>query len=256
MKRLLNVLSIITALTAAAGSAVFAQSAQQIIGRADSAFSGEQVYTESSMTIYRSGRTQPVQKIKSYSMDIDGGYNSLTVYQSPARMKGTAYLMIDNDLWVRFSTTGRVRKMSSSAKTNSAGGSDLSYADMGDGNQGIADKYNVGIEGEAEIDGSSCYVILLEPKDGEDPPYEKLAAYISKEDYLYLKIDYFEAGAVIKTMTLGDYRKIDDIYYPFYMEMKSNVKDSLTVIETTAIEFGSSKVQKRLFSTAYLESLR
>jgi len=230
--------------------------ARQIIERADEAFTGSRLYSTSTLTIYRSGKTLPPQTMESYGMEINGDYHSLTVYRAPARMKGTAYLMIEDDLWVRFSSTGRIRKLSSSAKKNSAGGSDFSYADMGEGNQGIADKYEVALTGEDAVAGTRCHVIDLTPKPGEDLPYEKVTAYISTDDLRYLKLDYFEAGANIKSMILEDYRQAGDHYYPYLVEMRSNTRDSRTVVETTLIEFDSSRVQQRLFSTAYLETIR
>lgn len=232
------------------------QTAREIVDGADEAFTGSRLYSTSTLTIHRAGRTLPPQTMESYGMEIDGDYHSLTVYREPARMKGTAYLMIEDDLWVRFSSTGRIRKLSSSAKKNSAGGSDLSYADMGEGNQGIGEKYDVTLIGEETVAGLSCHVVEFLPRPGEDLPYEKVVAFISKAELRYLKLDYYEAGANIKTMFLQDYRQVGDHDYPFLVEMKSNTQDSRTVIETTLIEFDSPRVQRRLFSTAYLETIR
>ncbi len=232
------------------------QSAEEIVERADEAFTGSRIYSESTLTIHRSGRTLPVQEMESYGMEIGGDYHSLSIYRAPARMKGTAYLMIEDDLWVRFSSTGRIRKLSSSAKKNAAGGSDFSYADMGEGNQGIGEKYVASLVGREEVDESMCFVVELTPKSGRDAPYEKVLAYVQTEKYRYLKVEYFEAGANIKTMYLRDYREVNGREYPYIVEMRSNTKDSRTVVETTKIEFDSSRVNRRLFSTAYLESIR
>lgn len=234
----------------------FAQDATELINRADEAFKADRVYSESTMTVYRNGRAHPQQTMETFSAKIDGKNHSLTVYKAPARLKGTAYLMIEEDLWVRFSTTGRVRKMSSLAKNNSASGSDFSYTDLGDGSGGIAEKYNSVIAGEAVTAGIDCYLIELTPAAGEDAPYEKIRAYISKKDYRYMMIEYFDAGAKIKTMILDDYRDVSGIFYPFYIEMKSDVKNSRTVIETSVMEVGSSRISERIFSASYLESMR
>jgi len=233
-----------------------AQSAEDIIRRADKALQGPRLYSVSSLTIHRGDDVQPPQVMEGFGMEIDGKYHSLTVYREPARMRGTAYLMAGDDLWVRFSTTGRVRKLSSSARKNSAGGSDLSYADMGEGNQGIGSKYQAVLRGRTRLEGQECFEVELTPRRGSAAPYEKVVATISVEEYRYLQIEYFEAGARIKTMALGNYRTVDDTAYPFRMEMVSHTRDSRTVIETTTVELDSPRVEPRLFTTAYLESLR
>ncbi|MCK5197463.1 MAG: outer membrane lipoprotein-sorting protein, partial [Spirochaetales bacterium] len=97
-----------------------AETAREIVDRADEAFKGDRVYSTSRMTVYKSGEAQPVQEIESYTMEKGGKTYSLSIYIAPRRMKGTANLMIEDDLWVRFGSTGRTRKLSSSAKKNSA----------------------------------------------------------------------------------------------------------------------------------------
>jgi len=185
-----------------------AETAQGIVDKADAAFKGDRVYSTSTMTVFKSGKAQPVQEMESYTMEKDGKSYSLSIYTAPRRMKGTANLMIEDDLWVRFGSTGRTRKLSSSAKKNSAGGTDFSYADMGDGGQGLSEKFSPEIIGEETVEGERCYKIEL-IADGSDAPYEKMVVYITKDTYRYIKIDYFESNANIKTMTFYDYKTVN-----------------------------------------------
>ncbi|MBI9109545.1 MAG: outer membrane lipoprotein-sorting protein [Spirochaetales bacterium] len=232
-----------------------AESAQDIVDRADQAFQGERVYSTSTMTVYKSGEAQPAQEMESFSMEKNGKTYSLSVYLAPRRMKGTANLMIEDDLWVRFSSTGRIRKMSSSAKKNSAGGSDFSYADMGDGGAGLAEKFTTTLTGEEIVEGEPCYVIELKASDS-DAPYEKMIVFITKDNYRYTKIDYFESGANIKSMTFSDYRTINGKDYPFAYVMESHTKPSRTEVIVDIFEVNSSRVQDRYFTSGYLESIR
>ncbi len=232
-----------------------ALTALDIVEKADESFKAERVYSVSSLTVFRGGKAQPVQRVEGYSMEKDGKSYSLNIYRSPNRMKGTAMLTIDNDLWVRFASTGRVRKLSSSAKKNSAGGSDFSYADMGESGSGLLGKYEPELTGKKSIGGVECYVVKLQSKNG-DAPYEKLIVYIAVRDYRYIRIEYFEDTANIKTMNLYEYRMSGGINYPFRIVMESHVKDSRTEIVTEVFEPDSSKVQERYFTVGYLKSLR
>jgi len=240
-------------ITAAAG--LFGQSAQEIVDRADEAFRGNRIYSTSIMTVFKSEKAQPVQEIEGFSMERDGKTYSLSVYTAPRRMKGTATLMVEDDLWVRFSSTGRVRKLSSSAKKNSAGGSDFSYADMGEGSSGLADKFTAALTGEAEVGGEACYLIELTPSE-DDAPYEKMMVYITRETYHYAQIDYYESGARIKTLSFYDYRSVGGRDYPFGYTMYSLTKPSRTEVVVKEFEVDSPRVEDRLFSAAYLETIR
>lgn len=232
-----------------------AQTAQEIVDRADASFQGDRVYSTSRMTVYKSGEAQPVQEIESYTMEKNGKSYSLSIYTAPRRMKGTANLMIEDDLWVRFGSTGRTRKLSSSAKKNSAGGTDFSYADMGDGGQGLSEKYTPRLTGEETIEGERCYKIAL-IADRSDAPYEKMIVYITKDTYRYMKIEYFESNANIKSLTFYDYRTVNGANYPFRYIMENHTKPSVTEVVVDIFEINGSRVQDRFFTTGYLESIR
>ncbi|MBB6480703.1 outer membrane lipoprotein-sorting protein [Spirochaeta isovalerica] len=234
---------------------LYGQSADEIVNRADEAFKGNRIYSTSTMTVYLSDEAQPVQKIEGYTMEKDGKSYSLSIYVEPRRMKGTANLMIEDDLWVRFSSTGRVRKLSSSAKKNSAGGSDFSYADMGEGGSGLAEKYTSRLIGEEKVEGDLCHVIEL-TASGSDAPYEKMVVYITKDTYRYMKIDYYESGANIKSMSFYDYRTVNGKDYPFAYTMFNHTKPSRTEVVIEEFEVDSPKVQDRMFTTRYLETIR
>ena len=223
--------------------------------KADKSFEGERIYSTSSMTIYKSGKAQPVQEIESFSMEKNGKSYSLSIYFAPSRMKGTANLMIGDDLWVRFGSTGRMRKLSSSAKKNSAGGSDFSYADMGEGEQGLLEKYNAKLLGDEEVEEQNCYKIEL-IASSKSSPYQKLIVYISKDNYNYIKIDYFEDNANIKTMTFYDYKTVNGVNYPFKYRMESHTKASVSEVNVIKFEVNSSKVKDRYFTTGYLKTIR
>jgi len=236
-------------------SVVAAETALDIVNRADEAFKGNRIHSTSTMTVYQSDVAQPVQEIESFSMEKEGRSFSLSIYQAPRRMKGTANLMIDDDLWVRFSSTGRIRKLSSSAKKNSAGGSDFSYADMGEEGGGLSEKYTPRLTGEETVEGELCHEIELTAAR-DDAPYEKMVVYIGKDTYRYWKIDYFEGGANIKSMSFYDYRSVNGKDYPFAYTMFSHTKPSRTEVVVKTFEVDSLKVEDRMFSTRYLETIR
>jgi hypothetical protein len=196
-----------------------------------------------------------VQKIESFSMEEDGVIHTLSVYQEPRRLRGMANLTIGDDLWVRFASTGRTRKLSSSAKSNSAGGSDFSYADLGEGSRGLAEDYIPSLMGEESFNGSNHYRIALEPKD-DSVVYAKMEVLIDAELYRYSTVAFFEDGAKIKTMTISDYRESGGVVFPHRISVQSHTRDSETVMITEVFEQNSPKIKDNMFSTSYLRNLR
>ncbi len=224
-----------------AASPLAAQDASAILDKADRIFELDRVYSRSTLTVTRSGREQAPQVMEGYDLESSTGIaRSLSVFLAPPRVAGTAYLMMGDDLWVRFASTGRVRKMSSSAKKNSAAGSDFSYADMG----------------EERINGTSCHRLILTPSPGKQHDYEQLTVWITKDEGHYLRIQYSDKGAPVKYMDMEDYRLVGDIEYPFLITMHSLARDSVSTVKTEVMEFDSSKVEERFFNTAYLDTIR
>lgn len=234
----------------------FGQNAADILERADTPFKTENLYSISLITITRNNRELPIQRIEGYSTRIKGENNSLTIYRSPKKMEGNANLMIGDNLWVKFASTGRVRKLSSSAKKNSSGGSDFSYADMGSGGEGMAYRYTSRLLGEKDIEGVACYEIELLPSRDNESGYDKLIVYIDMKKFEYKLIKYYQDGGNIKDLYLKEYKLVSDIRYPFLMIMKSNIKNSQTVVETIQLEVNSTRVNSEFFSQSYLKKVK
>jgi outer membrane lipoprotein-sorting protein len=234
-----------------------AQDVPAILSQADRIFELDKVYSKSTLTITRNGREQAPQVMEGYDSEAGGGTpRSLTIFLAPPRVAGTAYLMMGDDLWVRFASTGRTRKMSSSAKKNSAAGSDFSYADMGEGSQSFSARYRGAYDGEERINGTPCHRLVLSPRPGERDAYEQLTVWISRAEGRYLRIQYSDKGAPVKYMDLEDYRPVGGVEYPFLITMHSLARDSVSVVKTDVMEFNSSRVEERFFNTAYLETIR
>ncbi len=252
-----TILILIVLASVAAVSTVTSQDATAILTDADRIFRLDGVYSRSTLHVTRSGRDQAPQVIEGYELESrEGVSRSLSIFLSPPRVSGTAYLMVGDDLWVRFASTGRVRKLSSSAKKNSAAGSDFSYADMGEGSRSFSDRYRATYDGMERIDGVRCHRLMLTPRDGERDAYERLTVWITEAEHRYRRIEYFEDGAAIKVMELEDFRVVADIEYPFHITMRSLARDSVSVIVTEYLEFNSERVEERFFNTAYLDTIR
>lgn len=235
---------------------IFSITPEEIIKKADEPYLVKRLYNEAEIRIEKNGKLQPIQIVSGYSTNKEGMNYSLTIYKSPNKMKGNANLMIGDDLWVKFASTGRIRKLSSSAKKNSSGGSDFSYADMGSGGEGIAYNYTAKLLGEKEVESQQCYEIELIPTPNNDGGYDKLIVYVNKEKNRYVLVDYYEDNANTKTLTFTDYRIVEGLDYSFLLVMKNHMKDSITSIVTTKIVFNSDQVKDSVFTQSFLKKVK
>ncbi|MBN2439917.1 MAG: outer membrane lipoprotein-sorting protein [Spirochaetales bacterium] len=230
---------------------------EAVVKRADALLESVSTYSTSEMTVYKAGVPQPTMEMEDYSLIEDGTTYSLSIYRAPAKMKGTAYLIIGNDIWVKFGNTGRIRKLSSSAKKNSAGGTDFSYNDMSNNNTGLSKQYSITLLDEKiSVDGTDCYKAELVKRPDSDGAYEKLIIYITRDKEHYVKIEYVEDNAIIKTLTFTDWKTTGERSYPFIIKMESHTKDSYTEYKILSIEFESPRVKKNLFTQTYLKQIK
>jgi outer membrane lipoprotein-sorting protein len=121
-----------------------------------------------------------------------------------------------------------VRRIATSSQDDSFFGSDLSYDDFG-GPPNL-DDYKFSIETEEVIDGKPCYVIEVTPKIRRK--YTKYVAWVAKDLWIHLKIEYYQDKDVYRSGTFTDVRTIDGIPTPHRTEMvnlKTNHRTELTL---------------------------
>jgi len=235
--------------------AMYALDATEIVEKAEAAFLAERIWNLSRMTTYRGERQTREYTFETYSLTDGDETRSLVIYTEPERMRGTAYLSVGDELWVRFASTGRVRMLGSLARRESAGGSDFSYEDLGGGG-GMLKSFSVRLVSDRERrDGVPCYEVEFTPLPNSDTAYDRIVGYIAKDDIRYVAIEYFESGAHTKTMTLGDYRQVGDIDYPFMITMRSEVSSARTEIATLRMEVNPDNLNEDMFTVEYLENM-
>lgn len=132
--------------------------------------------------------------LKSYSMLIESdGENSLASFTEPARSKGLSMLMRGRNMWFLSPDTKRPVPISPRQRL-------LGEASNGDiATTNYSRDYSAEILGEETVDGTPCYVLMLEAR-GQGVTYAKLRYYVSRDDLLGIKAEYLTAaGKVIKT---------------------------------------------------------
>ncbi len=189
---------------------------------------------EMTMVLFDKGGGKRTRSLTSYSKKADPeAYKALAVFNSPPDLKNVGFLVhahtfSNRDLWAYFPEYKRVRRIATSSQDDSFFGSDLSYDDFtGPSN---LDDFKFSIEKEESIDGKACYVVEVTPKTHRK--YTKYMAWVAKDLWIQLKIEYYQDKDIYRSGTFKDIRIIDGIPTPFRSEMenrKTNHRTELTI---------------------------
>ena len=145
---------------------------------------------------------------------------------------------VDSQMWLYLPALGVTKELvSDEDQAGSFAGSSLSYGDLG-GTSNLRDDYDATIlrEETRDVDGETFDVWVLElfAKSGADADYGRVLLWVSKGDYLSLRMEsYNDSGALESTMefrALGEFEgdRIPEIIY------STNVEDETSTTITIA----------------------
>jgi outer membrane lipoprotein-sorting protein len=242
-----------------AGS-VFAQDAASIKQTAKDRTQSDTMSRRSRMVITAKNGGTTERLIDQYAKDAPNGYaRAVIVFQSPATVKGTRFLTMDNaagksDQWIFLPGLGKVRRIASSESGGSFMGTDFSYDDMSLMDRDVAEDTHT-ILREETLNGALCYVIESVPKDS-DFQYTKTLTWIDKDNYRTYKIElYNKRGAVEKLMEMSGYRDVQGRDTPAQTKISTLAAGSSTTIYMDIIKY-DDPIPEGVFTTAYLETGR
>lgn len=231
------------------GNPALAQDAAEIVRKADLKMRGESSRVNFTMRIIRPGWERTLS-MKAWSLGQD---YSLILVTAPAREEGTAYLKRENEIWNWLPNINRTIKLPPSMMSQSWMGSDFSNNDLVRESSMVTD-YTHSLAGDSTINGYDCYKIRMIPKPGAPVVWGSVDAYISTDEYLQLRFDFYdEEGNPIKRMEGSEVRMMDGRMIPTRMEMiPLDEKNRKTVLIYNDIEF-NIELSERFFSIQNLK---
>lgn len=198
-----------------AASILLAQDATEIVRRADEKMKGQSSAGTFTMEIVRPSWKRTMG-IKSWNRGSD---YSLTLITAPAQEKGKAFLMRGNEIWNWVPTVDRVIKLPPSMMMQSWMGSDFTNDDLVQQSSIVTD-YTHEIVGEEEIEGKQAWIIELTPNPNAPVVWGKVRSWITKDDYLQLKAEYYdEDDFLINTLRASEIKELGGRTIPTRLEM-------------------------------------
>jgi outer membrane lipoprotein-sorting protein len=147
-------------------------------------------------------------RVRSMEVENDGD-KSMTIFDSPADVKGTALLTFshkvkDDDQWLYLPAVRRVKRMSSSNKSGPFMGSEFAFEDLG--SQEV-EKYTWKYLRDEVLDGVDTYVLERIPVNKRSG-YTRQVLWTNKETLYPLKTDFYDRkDSLLKTLTFSDYKQ-------------------------------------------------
>jgi outer membrane lipoprotein-sorting protein len=230
-----------------------AQEAREIIRKADEKMQGEETSQSTmTMTIVRPTWQREIT-FRSWTKGRD---YSLALVTAPAKEKGQTFLKRETEMWNWNPTINRLIKLPPSMMSQGWMGSDFSNDDLLKESSIVVD-YTHTIIGEEQIDGWDCYKIELIPLEDAAVVWGKIFKWISKEEFLQMKSEYYdEDGYLIKTELAYDMKTMDGRLIPSKFELIPEEEEGhKTVVVMDAIEF-NKPISDSFFSQQNMKRVR
>jgi len=143
-------------------------------------------------------------------LEVQGeGDKSLSIFNSPRDIKGTAFLSFTHALeadeqWLYLPALKRVKRISSSNKSGPFLGSEISFEDL---SSFEIEKYSYTYLRDEISAGIPCFVVENKPLY-EHSGYTRTVVWIDSKRYIPIKIEYYDRkNALLKTQEFLDYQQ-------------------------------------------------
>ncbi|MCP5206350.1 MAG: outer membrane lipoprotein-sorting protein [Hahellaceae bacterium] len=139
----------------------------------------------------------------------DDGDKSLTIFDEPADVRGTALLTYSHktgsdDQWLYLPALKRVKRIASSNKSGPFMGSEFAFEDL---SSQEVEKYTYNYLRDEACGSLTCFVIERFPID-EDSGYTKQIAWLDQQEYRVQKVEYYDRKkSLLKTLEPKDYKQ-------------------------------------------------
>ena len=231
----------------------FSQNATEIIKKADEKWNGEKS-SESYMvmTIVRPTWERTIE-FKNWTKGKD---NALTLIAAPAKEKGQAFLKVGTEMWNWMPSIGRMVKLPPSMMADGWMGSDYTNDDILKESSIVVDFDNK-IVGSETIDGLDCWKIELIPHEDAAVVWGKIIKWISKDEYIQMKSEYFDEDEyLIKTEFASDVKIMDGRKIPGKIEIvPADKKNQKTVVIINTMKF-NIPIDDSFFSQQNMKKIR
>jgi outer membrane lipoprotein-sorting protein len=193
------------------------------------------------MTLYDQYGNTTSRKIRNKTLEgTDQGDLSLVIFDTPADVKGTAFLSHtkkagSDDQWLYLPALKRVKRIASSNQAGPFMGSEFAYEDI---SSQELEKYTYKYLRNENYGGLDCFVVEYDPVDRKSG-YSKQIVWIDSEEYRSHKIEFYDRKeSLLKTLLYTGYNKYNDKFWRAdVFEMQNHQTGKKTILNFDDWEF-------------------
>ena len=170
----------------------------------------------------------------------DQGDKSLTIFDHPRDVKGTAFLSFTkilkpDDQWLYLPALKRVKRISSANKSGPFVGSEFAYEDLTSFEVG---KYKYKYLREEKCGALTCFVTIRFPLY-EDSGYTRQLTWVDTQEYRIRKVEFYDRKAeLLKTLKASDFNQYLGKYWrPHTLFMENHQIGKKTTLKFTDYKF-------------------
>jgi len=153
---------------------------------------------------------ESLREIRMKSLEVqDDGDKSLTVFDKPRDVKGTAFLSFSHpvgadDQWLYLPALKRVKRIASRNKSGPFMGSEFAYEDL---SSFEVEKYTYKFLREEACEGGTCNVVEQYPVD-KNSGYTRRIAWTDQSKHRVWKVEFYDRkDSPLKTLTYKQYNE-------------------------------------------------
>lgn len=168
------------------------------------------------MTLRNKHGDETTRLIRIKTLEVTGdGDKSLSIFDTPADIKGTAMLTFSHkldpdDQWLYLPALKRVKRISSRNKSGPFMGSEFAFEDLGSQE---TEKFKYKYLRDEVINGQDCFVVERFPLY-KYSGYTRQEAWYDKKEYRLIKIVFYDRkNALLKTLDYSNYQKYLDKHW-------------------------------------------
>jgi len=195
------------------------------------------------MSLINSHGNKRVREIKQFVKDFGKVEKKIMFFMSPADVRNTSFVNWsyteegkDDDQWIYLPALKKIKRISSSSKSDYFMGSDFTYDDLGD-RQPESDTHK--LIREEKFNGEECYVVESVPKD-EDYMYSRTVTWIIKDKWVGLKKEFYDEDEdLLKILSVKKFEKIKGLWIILNSEMFNVQKKHTTKMELSEVKINT-----------------
>lgn len=184
------------------------------------------------MTVVKERGTRELT-IEGWSRGMD---ESLLVIREPAREAGTATLLTEEGLWNYAPRADRLIRIPTGLLSDDWMGSHFSNDDLVR-ETSYREDYETTLAWREE-DGERRIVATLTPRPEAPVVYTRLEYVVGADDWIPVRLDYFDEGELVRTMTFEDVEEISGRPIPMRVVLQpADEPDEHTTVQYDELEF-------------------